>query len=178
MRRLDLTDATAVNVLRFHPRCPWRDENTGATVYVPALIAGFRSIDDDHVTAIHRVRLNLDGSKYGRRMLGVVHRAAVKLGPITDKQLCVGEGVETAMAAMQLGYKPAWALGSVGAISFFPPLESVTTLIILAEAGEASARAVQICGRRWKQAGRRVCVVMPDDGFSDLNDELMAGVTS
>jgi hypothetical protein len=29
----------------------------------------------------------------------------------------VGEGVETCMAAETLGHKPAWALGSIGAIS-------------------------------------------------------------
>ena len=35
------------------------------------------------------------------------------------------------MAGGQLGYTPAWALGSVGAISFFPILDSVKTLKIL-----------------------------------------------
>jgi len=44
---------------------------------------------------------------------------------------------------------------------------------ILGEAGEASARAVELCGQRWHAAGRKVQVVMPDTG-SDLNDQLMA----
>jgi putative DNA primase/helicase len=41
-RKLDLPDHVAGNVLRFHPRCPWRNENTGRTDQVPALIAAFR----------------------------------------------------------------------------------------------------------------------------------------
>ena len=44
-RKLDLPDVIGGGVLRFHPRCPWRNENTGKTEYVPALIVVFRSID-------------------------------------------------------------------------------------------------------------------------------------
>ncbi|RVD54535.1 MULTISPECIES: toprim domain-containing protein [unclassified Mesorhizobium] len=173
-RCLDLGDDLAGNILRFHPRCPWRDENTGKTVLLPALIAAFRSIDDDQVTAVHRIALRPDGGKVGRRMLGVVHRAAVKLDPIgTD--LAIGEGIETAMAARQLGYSPAWALGSVGAISFFPVISGVKRLLILGEIGKASEQAVRICGQRWQKAWRRVAVVQPAIG-SDLNDELMSRV--
>src|SRR5207247_5558859 len=77
------------------------------------------------------------------------------------------------LAARRLGHAPAWALGSVGGISRFPLIEGVTRLRILGEAGEASARAVELCGQRWHAAGRKVQVVMPDTG-SDLNDQLMA----
>ena len=66
------------------------------------------------------------------------------------------------MAARQLGYAPAWALGSVGAISFFPLIDGVRQLVILGERGDASARAIKFCGTRWRRAGRRVRVVMPD----------------
>jgi putative DNA primase/helicase len=87
--------------------------------------------------------------------------------------LAIGEGVETCMAARQLGFAPAWALGSVGAILFFPVLEQIKTLKILSEAGKASADAIQLRGRRWTRAGRRVRIVRPPIG-SDLNDTLMA----
>ena len=172
-RAIVLSDDVANTVLRFHPACPWRDENTGTTIFVPALVAAFRSVDDDKVTGIHRIALTADGAKIGRRMFGVVHRAAVKLDPVGET-LAIGEGVETCLAARMLGYAPAWALGSVGTISFFPVIDSVKRLQILGEAGEASARAVRLCNRRWQKAGRKVQLVMPDDGFSDLNDELMA----
>jgi len=172
-RKLDLPNELAGTVLRFHPFCPWRNENTGRTDRVPALIAAFRSIDDNTITAVHRIALNTDGTKIDRRMLGVVHRAAVKLDPLAN-ELVIGEGVETCMAARQLGLKPAWALGSVGSISFFPLIADVERLVILGERGDASARAIKFCGKRWHRAGRKVRVVMPTVG-DDVNDALIAG---
>src|SRR5262249_54477345 len=89
LRRLALDDALAGRVLRFHPRTPWRSENSGEIEYLPALIAAFRSLDDE-ITGIHRIALKPDGHNIGKRMLGVVHRAAVKdalagvIYPITD----------------------------------------------------------------------------------------------
>ena len=108
-RALTLDDGVAGTVLRYHPQCPWRDENTGSTVYVPALVAAFTSIDDGSVTAIQRVALTADGRKIGRRMLGIVHRAAVKLDHLANGTLSVGEGVETCMAGRALGHAPVWA---------------------------------------------------------------------
>lgn len=171
-RKLDLNADLAGGVLRFHPACPWRNENTGKTDRVPALIAAFRSIDDGTITAIHRIALNSDGSKIDRRMLGVVHRAAVMLDPI-GHELSIGEGIETCMAARQLGVRPTWALGSTGAIAGFPILVGVERLIILGETGQASAEAIRFCGRRWRRTGRRVSIARPEIG-NDLNDELMA----
>jgi putative DNA primase/helicase len=172
-RALALPDELAGTVLRFHPKCPWRNENTGRTDRIPCLIAAFRSIDDDIITAVHRIRLDQPGRwpKTQRLMLGVVRRAAVKLGPAAGN-LAVGEGVETCLAAMQLGHGTAWALGSAGMISFFPLLDGVKELTILGEAGDASARAIKICGRRWRRASRRVFVSRSTVG-SDHNDALM-----
>ena len=171
-RALALDDVVVGKVLRYHPSCPWRDENTGATVRVPALVAVFRSVDDDAVTAIQRVALTAEGAKIGRRMLGIVHRAAVKLDQPGDP-LHVGEGVETMMAARQLGLAPAWALGSAGMVARFP-VTSTGHLRICGERDEASARAVELCTRRWQAAGRQVQVVLPTVG-KDLNDELRYG---
>ena len=171
-RALQLTDDVAGSVLRYHPACPWRNEDTGNTVYLPALVAAFRSVDDGTVTAIQRVALTPFGQKIDRRMLGVVHRSAVQLDPARST-LAVGEGVETCLAARVLGHAPTWALGSVGMIAKFPVLEGVNTLRVLGETGEASARAIDLCGQRWHRAGRRVQIVMPSVG-SDLNDQLMA----
>jgi hypothetical protein len=171
-RGLNLPDELAGPVLRFHPECPWRDENTGTIVRVPALLAAFRCIDDDDVCAVHRVGLNQDGSKIDRRMLGLVRRGAIKFDEAADC-LTIGEGIETTLAGRQLGFRPAWALGSVGAISFFPVIDGVRQLTILAEVGKPSADAVAICGRRWRRAGKQVRVIMPEIG-SDMNDELIA----
>ena len=54
-RAITVDRYVAGNVLRYHPRCPWRDENTGTAISVPALIAAFHSIDDNALPAIQRV---------------------------------------------------------------------------------------------------------------------------
>jgi putative DNA primase/helicase len=175
VRKLNMPDDLAGNVLRFHPSCPWRNENTGQIDRVPALIAPFRSIDDDTITAIHRIGLYPDGTKRGRMMLGPVRRAAIKLGPITNGELAAGEGLETGMAARQVGLEGAvWALGSVGAITFFPVIPDVRLLTLIAETGEASTKAIRICATRWKREGRRVRTARSTVG-SDFNDALMQG---
>jgi putative DNA primase/helicase len=173
-RKLELSDELAGHVLRFHPRCPWRNEDTGCTDRIPVLIAAFSSIDDDAITAIHRIRLDRPGlwPKVDRRMFGVVRRAAVKLGWFQGGELAIGEGVETAMAAQQLGLWPAWALGSTGNIAGFPVIGDIKQLTILGETGKASRDAIEFCAPRWRKAGRAVRIVMPSVG-SDLNDELI-----
>jgi putative DNA primase/helicase len=173
-RALLLPDHLAGKVLRFHPRTPWRNENTGHTDFIPCMVAAFRSIDDNIITAVHRIRLDRPERwpKTERRMFGIVQRAAVQLGA-ANNNLAIGEGIETCMAAIQLGVETsAWALGSAGAISFFPLIDGVTELTVLGEAGSASDRAVKICGRRWRRASRRVFVSRPKQG-SDHNDVLM-----
>jgi hypothetical protein len=176
-RKLALDNDVAGTVLRYHPACPWRDENTGRTNFIPCMVAAFRSVDDDAITAVHRIRLDQPERwpKTQRHMLGVVHRSAVKLG-LADEVLHVGEGVETCLAARMLGHAPAWALGSVGAIAKFPVLDGVNTLRVLGETGTASMEAIKHCGQRWHKAGRKVQVVTPSVG-SDLNDELMAAAS-
>ena len=165
----------AGTVLRFHPRTPWRDENTGATIFLPALIAAFRSIDDDAITAIHRIRLDQPERwpKTDRLMLGIVRRSCREARPATEV-LHIGEGIETCMAARQLGYAPAWALGSAGMIAHFPVIDGVNTLRILGERCAANASAVDLCARRWHAAGRKVQVGLPkDERDKDFNDQVM-----
>jgi putative DNA primase/helicase len=176
-RKLELPHELAGSVLRFNPQCPWRNENTGKTNRVPALIVPFRSIDDGSITGVHRIALRDDGTKLGRRMLGITHRAAIMFDALDGDSLAIGEGVETAMAARQLGFARVWALGSVGAISFFPLIERVRELLILGESGDASACAIRLCGARWHRAGRQVRIAMPDIG-SDFNDVLLTGASS
>ncbi len=102
-------------MLRFHPACPWRDDNDKRSCAGAAGEPSARSTTTSS-PAVQRVRLDDDGRKLERRMLGVVEGAAVKLAPPDNGELAVGEGVETCLAAMQLGFRPAWSLGSCGNI--------------------------------------------------------------
>ncbi len=167
--------AGASHVIRFHPACPWRDDLTGEIIRVPAMIASLRNIVTDELTGIHRTRLSSIGEKIARRMLGIAASAAIKLDENAAVTLgvTIGEGIETTLAARQMGFKPAWALGSVGAIAGFPILPGIEALTILAETDDngASARAIDVCKERWHAAGREILVASPRIG-GDMNDAL------
>ncbi len=158
-------------VIRFHPRCPWRDEAAGVTIYVPAMVAALRQIQGDEITGVHRTRLTNEGAKVDRRMLGLASGAAIKLDAddVVTMGLAIGEGIETVMQGRQLGFRPGWALGSAGGIKTFPVLGGVEALTILAESDATNARAVEACAARWHGAGRDVTIIEPASG-SDLND--------
>ncbi|WP_442919335.1 DUF7146 domain-containing protein [Methylobacterium sp. SyP6R] len=176
-RGLALTDDLAGEVLRFHPICPWGDRT------VPAMVALFRDAHTDEPTGIHRTALAHDGRKRfegaeARKMYGGAIGAAIKLDADAEVThgLVIGEGIETSIAARQLGIGPVWALGSVGAISTFPVLPGIECLTILGEtdAKGANAAAIQSCGLRWVEAGRAVEIVRPRTG-GDMNDIIMGG---
>jgi hypothetical protein len=170
-RRLGLADDVAGFVVRFHPACPWRDGDSDTTIYVPAMVAAMRSIASNEITAIHRTRLSEEGQKVERRMLGVAAGAAIKIDAddAVTYGLHIGEGLETAMAARQLGLRPTWALGSTSFIAGLPVLPGIECLTILAENDTASAKAVETCAARWHAAGRIVLINRPARG-KDLND--------
>lgn len=168
-RGLVLPDEVAGEAIRFHPRCPWGGEPGG----VPAMVACMRSIHTEEVTAVHRTRLTPEGRKVDRRMLGKASGSAIMLCPMSalGDAIAIGEGIETCLAAWQLGWSNVWALGSVGAIASFLALPYYSTLVVLAETddGGASARASEVVGNRWSDAARTVYIVRPTVP-GDLND--------
>jgi hypothetical protein len=167
--RLDADIAGAV--LRFHPRCPWKESENDPTIFVPAMIAAFRSIASDEITAVQRTRLTPDGQKVARRTSGVWSGAAVKFDPddTVSHGLHIGEGAETVLSGRQFGLRPARTLGSKGQIAKFAVLSGIETLTILAEP-DAEAE-VRECAARWHAQGREVLIVRPNVG-KDLNDAL------
>ena len=177
-RHLDLPEDVPGEVVRYHPRCPWKDELTNKTFYTHAMIAAMRDIRTDEIVAVQRTRLDLVeregalvGVKRDRRMLGAASGAAIKLDADDTVLggLHVSEGLETAMTARQLGLRPTWALGSAGAIAAFPVLPGIECLTILAEHDDANAKATHACAERWHAAGREVLINQPIGG-KDLND--------
>jgi putative DNA primase/helicase len=173
LRGLELPD-DAVRFIRFHAACPWTDDHN-VRVRVPAMVALFRTIGGDEPCAIQRTALRPDGSKIGRKMLGPVIGAAIKVTCDDDVLLRLGvaEGLESAMSAIALGQGPAWALGSAGAIRNLPVLPGIETLAMIAEHDRANEEAREICGSRWQDAGCHVLVVEPANReLKDLNDVL------
>jgi DNA polymerase I-like protein with 3'-5' exonuclease and polymerase domains len=160
-------------VLRFHPRCVF-----GPGTRHPCLLVLMRNPSSDSPTGIQRIGLTLDAQKIDRMMYG--RCGVVKLWP-AGKQLVIGEGLETTLAAAtRLNYRdaplrPAWAALSDGALSRFPVIDGVERLIVLADndfnnAGQAAARA---CKQRWQQAGRSGVLLMPERPGADFNDIIL-----
>jgi hypothetical protein len=156
--------------LRYSPATVWESERR------KCLLVAYRSLDTDDITGINRILVDEPERwpRTQRKMLGVVRRSAIKLAPITNV-LAVAEGLETAIAANMLGYGPAWAVGSAGAVANLPVLPRIERLILIAENDEsdASRRATDRCGGRWLRVGRKVTRIWPEQGCSDLNDELI-----
>jgi hypothetical protein len=144
-RQLELGDDIAGEVLRWHPS-------------IGAMVALFRNIQTNEPQAVSRTFLDSEGQKLGRKFLGPVGGAAVKLD--ADEEvlggLHIGEGVETCMAARQLGLRATWALGSKGAIGGFPILAGIGSLTILAEPD--AEKEIEAVAMRWHAAGREVLI--------------------
>ena len=167
----------------YHPECP-----RGSGV-APALIVLMRNIETFEPQAIQRIFLEVhdDGrvSKSGAMMLGPAGNAAMMLsgwdeifygreveeGPV---RLHVCEGFETGLALYIAGVRPLWALGSAGAIARFPPIDSISELVICADndLSEAGLKAAEECMARWKAAGRQAMVRLPPEPGTDWCDHL------
>ena len=124
--------------------------------------------------AISRTYIGPDGHKVCKAKTLGSPMGCIRLSSDEDVLggLHLAEGIETGLAAAQLGFRPVWTLGSAGEIAKFPLLAGIESLSICAEPG-AAEKAVTACGTRWQDAGREVLIVWPDVG-SDLNDEVMA----
>jgi putative DNA primase/helicase len=167
-RKLNLPAELCGPILRFHPQCPWRSGDKVESI--PCLIAAFTSISDNSVTGIHRIRLDRSECwpKVERKMLGGIRGSAVMLDPAKER-LAVAEGIESALAARQLGFGATWALGSARE---FAPIDGVYELVILGEGDAASRKAAEGCARLWQDQGRAVSLAVPATG-GDFNDLLM-----
>ena len=160
-RKLELPGDLCGDVLRWH---------SGAG----AVLALFRNVLTGAPQAISRIFLDRDGRKIERRFTGPVGGAAVMLDPFEDvlEGLHIGEGVETVMAARQLGLRPGWSLGSKNGIAAFSLLNGVNCLTLLEENdGGKSAAACETCALRWHGAGREVIINRSAIG-NDLNDAI------
>lgn len=170
-RGLSIPEDAAMGVIRFHPSCPF-----GQGARHPCMIAAFHSIDTGEVVAIHRTALTPDGKKIDRKMLGPTEGAAIKLSRLDDERgsLTIGEGIETVLSAIAMGFAPAWAMGSAGNIAKLPVLPNVDSLMVLGEHdGGASAKATESVGMLWSRAGREVFVALARAGYGkDANDAL------
>jgi putative DNA primase/helicase len=164
-------------VLRWLWRCPHR-----AGGYFPAMVAPIVNACGEQI-AIHKTFLRSDGAGKAdlprdeqRESCGPMKGGAVRLAPHRpDIELIVAEGIETALAAMQVTGMPAWAAGCApGLAALLLPAE-VRSVIIVADrdvsgAGERAARAAK---QRWWREQRQVSIWISSHVGTDANDLLL-----
>lgn len=171
-RGLLLPEDEPSGVLRFHPACPFKGKQH------PAMVALMRDPETGAGCGVHRTALTPEGAKLDRAMLG--RAGAIMLSDSADVStgLGVSEGIENALAVLQSGWAPVWALGSAGAIAGFPVLPGIECLTIFADHDRVNRRtrkragliAAHDCAERWSAAGREVFVRYPSIEGSDWND--------
>lgn len=159
-----------VHDLRFDANCYYAKDD-----YRPAMIGLFRNIVTGEPTGLHRTFLNPDGTKFDRKMLGVHIGSAIKLIPDFDVTygLTIGEGVETCLSGIVLGYQPCWIMGSAGNIAAFPQVSGIETITVLLEndATGTNEKSVRTMAERLKSYGMSIRGRKSKFG-SDANDEL------
>jgi putative DNA primase/helicase len=144
----------------------------------PAMIALVTRGSDETPLAIHRTFLTRDGKgkapvQPNKMMLGPCRGGAVRLAP-ADRELMVGEGIETCLAAMQATGNPAWSALSTSGLRALDLPAVVSDVIVLADGDGPGEAAACDCARRWKQEGRRARIARPPQGM-DFNDLLLGG---
>ena len=174
-------------VLRFHPHCPF-----GEGTRHPCMLALMRDIASNEPRAVQRTALSQAlmqavcrttfaefkeaGGRIARMTLGPKTGTAIKLSRDEDvaEGLAIGEGTESVLAAMRLGFRPAWALGGTSGVKSFPVLSGIEALTMLVDndANGAGQRAAQQCSERWIDAGREVFRAVPNHTGDDFNDVL------
>ena len=173
-RGIALAPELAMRVIRFHAACPWRDKIGAELTHIPAMLSVMRNIRTNEATAVQRTALSPTGEKIGRMTLGRKTGAAIKLSADEDVTmgLAIGEGLETVLSAMQLGFRPAWALGDASNVRHFPIVSGIGCLTIIVDNDESGTgqRAALECSSRWTSAGREVFRIIPDRCGDDMND--------
>jgi hypothetical protein len=172
-------------VLRFHPSCPF------GSARHRCLLALRRDIRSDEPRAIQRIALpqmhaiqqttftqfTEAGGKIARMTLGPKDGTAIKLSSdeTVTQGLTVGEGLETVLAGMVKGFRPAWVLGDASSVENFPVISGIEALTILVDndASGRGQRAALECSARWTRAGREVLRAIPDQTGYDFNDLLI-----
>ena len=177
-RRIDILPPAVDDVLRFHPRCPFRRQ-----LYVPALVALLRNVLDGHACGLHRTPIDRTmGKVESPRTFGTLGHAAIKLWPAPEQgRLLVGEGIETTLAAVQLLPQlkpawqpaPAWALGAANNLGNFPVVDTISELHIAVDNDKSCTgqRNAAACAARYRAAGKVVFTHTPRH-HKDFNDIL------
>lgn len=155
--------------VRFHSACFFRRDRA------PALVAAVTG-PSGYLSGVWRIRLDDLGNKVERMGLGDCRGAAVRLVPaLDDDHLAVTEGIEDALAFMQITSIATWAGCSTSGVAGMVLPPRFRRVIIVADADTAGAKAAGKLASRLKAEGRVVRTIRPPEGFKDANEAIQAG---
>ena len=162
--------------LRFHPSLSYFDGSPNS-IYLPAVVSAVQA-PDRRIVAIHRTYLDPRGERKAqvstpKKMLGPTRGGAVRLAAAGER-LLVGEGLESALSAMQATEIPGWAALSTSGLRALVLPDVVREIVIAADGDQPGELAAQEAAERWTAEGRKVRIARPPAGM-DFNDVLMAG---
>jgi hypothetical protein len=166
--------------LRFLQHCPHRNGK-----YYPEMVAPVVGVTG-HQIASHKTFLTPDGSSKAdlppelqRECCGPVGGGAVRLAaPRAGLELIVGEGLESALSAIQLFELPGWAALSAPGLSALELPPAVQSVLICADhdhnaVGLQAALDAKI---RWVNEDRALRIRWPRIVSADFNDVLQGEV--
>lgn len=176
-RRGILRDLPGPAALRFIPEAPVSVYQSASRT-MPAVAAAIRNAAGD-ITAIEITYLDPNGAKavgltVPRKTVGVIERcSAVRLDPLVD-ELCVGEGIYTALSASERFGLPVWALLSTSNLRHWIPPPGVRRLLIAGDRGPDGEQSAQRLLRTALRAGVRASIAFPPFPHNDFNQARMA----
>lgn len=175
LRSRGIPGADGFNVLRFHPRCLYREDAGASVQYRPALIA---AVTDEigTITGVMRTWLARDGGAKApvaspRKALGALSGNAVRFGEARDV-LVIGEGIETVLSVRRVlpGASFAAALSAQHLRAFRVP-KALRLLYIAADRDAAGMNAAEALQQRARDEGVDARLLLPMR--KDFNDDLL-----
>ncbi len=176
LRARGITGLSDFPSLRFHPRCFYRDERTGARQISPAMIAAVTDLGGA-ITGVQRTYLSRDGAGKApmsppRRALGQLLGHGVRFDT-ADDVMAAGEGVETMLslrcAMARLPMIAALSAQHLAALELPPSLKR---LYIAVDCDPAGKRAAETLRRHAIAIGVDAIRLTPTR--NDFNDDLLA----
>jgi len=147
----------------------------GAVEFLPAMLAAVTT--DIGVIAVHRTFLDVASGKLAgferpKRALGSLGFGAVRVAPPVQGRLGLAEGIESALAAMQLFGIPCWATLGNERFGLVSIPESVRELFLFIDNDAGGAHAEERALKAYAAPDRVIHSRAPASPGFDWNDEL------
>jgi putative DNA primase/helicase len=155
--------------------CPHRNQR-----YYPAMAAPVVDINGGQ-TGVHLTFLRADRSAkidlpkdLQRETRGVISGGVIRLMPYEpDRELIIGEGVESTLSAMEIFDLPGWSAVYAGGLKTLELPPTVQRIVIAADNDLAGQQSALTAYQRWAGEGRDVCIKCPPIAGDDFNNVLM-----